>query len=354
MLPSAVVLPLWLAIAWALPLLQTLHALRARSGDRGPWLCYWMCLALGLALLRRCEWLMGVASSVLPLWNEAQLVAVLVLVLPRTRGVARAHAWLRGLAARLAEKGSARAMEAVQRAASAGLKAGAPPQDTMGEGPGMYCILAPAAVTSHLQPTQETIVKQLSVGETVQVLSVVRDGPRLRARVQEPAGWISLLNCESGKRWAQSCEGTALEGRGLQEGLAAAAASVGCDPCMLLGVGAGQVAGKAGSAAPEVDAAAAWEAVALLESQLSRADDLSEAPGVRQASGMLRSMLGTLAAGGNPAALAMAQTLVPDIGTIWAHEGAREYLRALLLGPNHASGEQPSRPEDAPEAPSGG
>lgn len=334
MLPHLLLLLLWVVVAVAWPLLQTLHALQASSEHRRQWLCYWMCYAGAMWLAYRCEPLYSFVSCTVPFYGEAHLLLMLFLVSPRTSGIARLHEAAGRAFASAVTQSSTRALQSFQKAMAADLKTSTPAQDTLGEAPGTYCIVAPAAVTSTFEPTQETIVKQLSVGETVQVLSVVRDGQRLRARVREPAGWISLLNTESGKRWAQSCEGTATQGRGLEDGLAMAAASVGCDPSMLFG-NIGQAAGKA-PAEVEVDAAAAWEAAALLESQLQRADDPSEAPGARQAASLLKTMLVTLASGGNPAALNMAKALVPDIGTIWAHEGAREYLRALLLGPDHA------------------
>lgn len=304
-------------------------------------MAYWMCYAGGSWLWRQCQWILSVTFCALPLHAEAHLLAVVFLVSPRTSGIAVVQrALARTLHAVLARL-SGMAMQKLQLAMAADAKASdaraaaAPSGGSHGEGPGTYWLVAPAAVTSGLQPTEETIVAKMGVGETVEVLEVVRDeaNQRLRGRVQAPAlGWISLLNWQSGKRWATRCDPAALQGAGLQDGLAAAAAAVGCDPAMLLGAG---TQGKAGPLSPEQVAAEvpveeAWEAMALLESQLARADDPSEAPGVRQASQMLRSMLAALAKGGNPAVLTMARTMLPDVDKIWAHEGPREYLQGLV------------------------
>merc|ERR1740129_164595 len=151
---------------------------------------------------------------------------------------------------------------------------------------------------------------------------------RVRGRIETPVpGWISILN-DKGKRWAQPCHGLPSKGL-MRDGLLSVAEVVGCDPAALL-QGASSGAALVSQGAGPASAADAWEAMAMLESQLSRADDPSEAAGVRQASQMLRQMLAMMTQGSNPAMLSMAHAMVPDIGKIWANENTREYLFGLL------------------------
>mmetsp|Transcript_145352 Transcript_145352/g.278928 ORF Transcript_145352/g.278928 Transcript_145352/m.278928 type:complete len:668 (-) Transcript_145352:23-2026(-) len=76
--------------------------------------------------------------------------------------------------------------------------------------------------------------------------------------------------------------------------------------------------------------AEAWQALAALEQQLSRVNDESEAPAVRQAALMLKQMLTTLTHDSNPALLQVAQAMVPDIKHIWNFDPTREHLCYLL------------------------
>jgi hypothetical protein len=70
--------------------------------------------------------------------------------------------------------------------------------------PGKYMVLAPSAVKSGIE-LNTSRVGELVCGMIVQVLEVVRrdDMNRIRARTQNPAGWISLLNLIDGNRWAE-------------------------------------------------------------------------------------------------------------------------------------------------------
>jgi len=68
---------------------------------------------------------------------------------------------------------------------------------------GEYIIMQKAAVAPGLPLSGET-VSTLSPGSSVQVLDVIRvaDDARVRAKIEKPAGYISLLNMDDGKRWA--------------------------------------------------------------------------------------------------------------------------------------------------------
>lgn len=322
MLPYALVLPLWFLVAVVWPSIQSLHALQSKSSERDLWLFYWTCYVGASRLLYYCEWLMytpfWVISSYVDIYYETQLLVMFYLVSPRTLGILKIRKALASTA-RLAM--SNLILGKLQAALNAKIPArGLIQIEDETDKPGFYSIINPAAVTSTFQPAEKTIVRQLNVGEVVNVLAVVRDdeGNRVRARIESPQGWISLSNTLSGKCWAIPCDGAGLEQTcHLQDGVLAAAAVVGVDPAVLLR--------GASSGAEE-----AWEAMAMLESQLARADDFSEEAGVRQASQMLRQMLAVLTQGGNPAMLAMAKTMVPDIGKIWANESTREYLSGLL------------------------
>eukprot|EP00429_Kryptoperidinium_foliaceum_P059661 CAMPEP_0176096614 /NCGR_PEP_ID=MMETSP0120_2-20121206/48434_1 /TAXON_ID=160619 /ORGANISM="Kryptoperidinium foliaceum, Strain CCMP 1326" /LENGTH=199 /DNA_ID=CAMNT_0017430601 /DNA_START=18 /DNA_END=613 /DNA_ORIENTATION=+ len=178
-----------------------------------------------------------------------------------------------------------------------------------------------------------TVLAKLNAGDTVKVLEVaeVEEERRVRALLEEPSGWISLLNMDTGARWAVHEDDVgaraALPSIGplpQQAGeIFANAASVGCNPSALF-----QQPGAV--AAVEASPEQAWEAMALLESQLQRADDSSEDASSRQAAGMLKTMLTTLVQTGNPAMVVMAQAMVPDLGKIWANDATREYLQGLL------------------------
>lgn len=73
--------------------------------------------------------------------------------------------------------------------------------------PGIYVIVHDrSAVTPTVALGSDAdVVAKLAAGAIVEVLEVVHNDKeqRVRARLKKPAGWISLLNTESGKRWAK-------------------------------------------------------------------------------------------------------------------------------------------------------
>ncbi|CAK0882695.1 unnamed protein product [Prorocentrum cordatum] len=77
------------------------------------------------------------------------------------------------------------------------------PQDA----PGRYIVLKRTAVQLTAKVGSQKFAT-LEPGCDVKVVEVVdsTEDKRIRARVEEPAGWISLLNTESGHRWAERVE----------------------------------------------------------------------------------------------------------------------------------------------------
>merc|ERR1711902_475185 len=144
----------------------------------------------------------------------------------------------------------------------------------MGDRPGKYYIICLTGVTSSMEPSQKTIIKELAPGTAINVLEIASDesGRRIRALIEKPRGWISLLNKDTGKRWARHHEDCEPQGGHLQDGVLAAAITAGCDPTALFW-GACETSGKGVEA---VTVEEAWEALAMLESQLARADDFFE------------------------------------------------------------------------------
>lgn len=213
------------------------------------------------------------------------------------------------------------------------------------DAPGPYTLIKAAGVMPTLHTAKGSVTRELRVGDVINVVEVVRleEEKRVRARVEDPPGWISLLNMESGTRWAvPGKQVPQLDASMMTQtsSVFANAAAVGCNPSALFqGVNAQQNS----PGAQEVSADDAWEAMALLESQLARADDFSEDMASRQAAGMLKAMLTTLVQSPNPAALSMAQMMMPDIGRIWANESTRIYLQELLTASagNATSGAAP-------------
>eukprot|EP00416_Gambierdiscus_australes_P038181 CAMPEP_0171100234 /NCGR_PEP_ID=MMETSP0766_2-20121228/52838_1 /TAXON_ID=439317 /ORGANISM="Gambierdiscus australes, Strain CAWD 149" /LENGTH=134 /DNA_ID=CAMNT_0011560025 /DNA_START=80 /DNA_END=484 /DNA_ORIENTATION=+ len=93
MLPYFLILPLWLAIAIALPLTQSLHALQQGSLKlKRTWLCYWLCFVAASWILYYFEWLISipfyVLSFYLDIYYEVQLLLVFYLVCPKFMGIA--------------------------------------------------------------------------------------------------------------------------------------------------------------------------------------------------------------------------------------------------------------------------
>lgn len=70
--------------------------------------------------------------------------------------------------------------------------------------PGVYTILHDGTKVAPTRELSDTIVAELKKGEAVRVLEVVSSPAlrRVRGRLEKPPGWISLLNTETGYRWA--------------------------------------------------------------------------------------------------------------------------------------------------------
>eukprot|EP00440_Ansanella_granifera_P066667 gb/GFBE01072300.1/.p1 GENE.gb/GFBE01072300.1/~~gb/GFBE01072300.1/.p1 ORF type:complete len:134 (+),score=39.11 gb/GFBE01072300.1/:1-402(+) len=92
MLPYYIIIvPLWLAIAIVLPLVQTLHALQKQSDDRKIWLFYWCLYCAASFVLYYFEWLVSIPFFVLSfyvdIYYEAQLALLFYLVFPKFLGI---------------------------------------------------------------------------------------------------------------------------------------------------------------------------------------------------------------------------------------------------------------------------
>lgn len=81
------------------------------------------------------------------------------------------------------------------------------PEETPQDAPGRYMVLKRTAVQLTAKVGSQKFAT-LEPGCEVKVVEVVdlTEDRRVRARVEEPAGWISLLNTESGHRWAERAE----------------------------------------------------------------------------------------------------------------------------------------------------
>mmetsp|Transcript_25278 Transcript_25278/g.72891 ORF Transcript_25278/g.72891 Transcript_25278/m.72891 type:complete len:133 (-) Transcript_25278:229-627(-) len=98
MFPYFMILPVWLAVAIALPLAQSLHALQERSADRKTWLFFWVCYAVATWLLYYFEWVIRIPfyllSFYIDLYYEAQILFVLWLVFPKSLGIRTIQTYL--------------------------------------------------------------------------------------------------------------------------------------------------------------------------------------------------------------------------------------------------------------------
>lgn len=78
--------------------------------------------------------------------------------------------------------------------------------DTVSDVPGKYCIVHDETFLSRTLdvPTEQDVLGILSAGTLVHVVEVVTNEfeKRVRGKVQTPEGWISLLDTETGYRWA--------------------------------------------------------------------------------------------------------------------------------------------------------
>jgi len=337
LLPSPLVSLLWTLIAVLWPAVQSLHAVRTASAERKLWLFYWLCLVAVLELDRWLGFLLR-----LPLWvasfvvgdlsGEIGILVASYLVLPRFMGIQQLQLLLLNKCGEVMTLLLSQVTEKLAASLPSHSSA-VGEQKAFADRPGKYTVIKVAG----LMPTKETakgsVMSQINIGEVINVLEVVQieeQVRRVRGRIESPEGWITLLNLDNGTRWAvHEDDAPAMPGTGVlpqANEVFANAAAAGCNPTALFQGMSGAIAAPTG----EVSAEDAWEAMALLESQLARADDFSEDAPTRQASGMLRQMLTTLTQTGNPAMLSMAQAMMPDLGMIWANESTREYLKDLL------------------------
>lgn len=78
------------------------------------------------------------------------------------------------------------------------------PADEPEDCPGRYVVTHHNAAVREAESLDSTVVARLVEGQVVQVLKVIQrpDLKRVRARIENPAGWITLLETEVGYRWA--------------------------------------------------------------------------------------------------------------------------------------------------------
>lgn len=72
------------------------------------------------------------------------------------------------------------------------------------DSPGVFVVVRDVAVEP--QPeigTLEDVLAVLGVGRLINVLAIARSQSRIRGRIENPAGWISIIDTEDGYRWAQ-------------------------------------------------------------------------------------------------------------------------------------------------------
>ena len=70
--------------------------------------------------------------------------------------------------------------------------------------PGRYTVIRAAGVMPTMQTLSGDGMPRLTVGQSIEVLEIVHcaEARRVRARIAEPPGWISLANMDTGTRWA--------------------------------------------------------------------------------------------------------------------------------------------------------
>lgn len=78
-------------------------------------------------------------------------------------------------------------------------------QGSQAEGPGTYTVQYDQTKVSSTLELSNQIVGTLSKGAKIEIVEVVErpQDKRIRGRLTSPAGWISLVNTESGYRWAE-------------------------------------------------------------------------------------------------------------------------------------------------------
>eukprot|EP00434_Breviolum_minutum_P040304 symbB.v1.2.035811.t1/scaffold4909.1/size33066/1 len=84
------------------------------------------------------------------------------------------------------------------------------------DGPGLYILTRTAFVSpsfENVDPDDDELIDELDEGTRIRLVEVVllEEENRLRARLVEPDGWITLKNLETGRRWADKLEGDAVD-----------------------------------------------------------------------------------------------------------------------------------------------
>merc|ERR1711924_30457 len=73
------------------------------------------------------------------------------------------------------------------------------------DGPGDYVIILQGTIVGEEVELESKDLAKLEMGQIVKVVEVQRhpDIKRVRAKIESPAGWISLENLDDGQRWAR-------------------------------------------------------------------------------------------------------------------------------------------------------
>lgn len=76
---------------------------------------------------------------------------------------------------------------------------------TVNDAPGIYTVVHQGAVVTDVPGRGGTQITELQRGTIISVLEVLTmpEIARVRARIEEPSGWLSLRNTQSGYRWAE-------------------------------------------------------------------------------------------------------------------------------------------------------
>jgi hypothetical protein len=93
----------------------------------------------------------------------------------------------------------------LQSASKTRIRAAEKGDEVVTDTPGMYTIMAAASRVGDVIALENTQVGLLKQGDEVEVIEVKRleTVPRIRARLRKPSGWITLVNTETGERFAE-------------------------------------------------------------------------------------------------------------------------------------------------------
>eukprot|EP00405_Crypthecodinium_cohnii_P041486 CAMPEP_0206558176 /NCGR_PEP_ID=MMETSP0325_2-20121206/19595_1 /ASSEMBLY_ACC=CAM_ASM_000347 /TAXON_ID=2866 /ORGANISM="Crypthecodinium cohnii, Strain Seligo" /LENGTH=436 /DNA_ID=CAMNT_0054059341 /DNA_START=46 /DNA_END=1356 /DNA_ORIENTATION=- len=360
MIPQVVLIPFWYLFAVIAPLIQTLHALQVHSKDQGCWLFYWQCFFLLTWLGPWVYMLVQIPFFFLSfivgdLFYEFEVLFLMWLTFPRTRGIRQVHQWVPALLKALAAQANAKFMSLLSEKSKevfeqlkkqqASKPTSQKPKEPRADRPGKYTIIKEAGVLSTMSTTTKhgELIQKLRPGAVVEILEVVPNDEdrRVRGRLEVDngrMGWISLLNMDKPVRWAIHVDDNPMPFGTMMPGgdqVFQNASAAGLNLGALFGMGQTD----SDQSQPVVGREEAWEAMGMLEAQLARADDPSEDAASRQAASMLKTMLGALLEGDNPGMRATAQAMVPDLGKVLAHPETTQYLKDCLAATN---GEQAS------------